>query len=139
MEMLTLTEKLALLGERINAPALTDIILRSLHFFDATIYLILFIVCSSWDVLEKKRPGFYIQVSLSCILNISRAIICVEVENKFLLNTCIWIFEFRIICKLLSFEFRKKSNWLSYLTVVSTDSFSLIILVGKLSDKLLHN
>ena len=47
MEMLTLTEKLALLGERINAPALTDIILRSLHFLDATIYLILFIVCSS--------------------------------------------------------------------------------------------
>ena len=55
MEMLTLTEKLALLGERINAPALTDIILRSLHFFDATVYLILFIVCSSWDVLENKK------------------------------------------------------------------------------------
>ena len=58
MEMLTLTEKLALLGERINAPALTDIILRSLHFFDATIYLILFIVRSSWDVLEKKKTWF---------------------------------------------------------------------------------
>ena len=118
-KMLTLTENLALLGERIQfspVPTLTDIILRSLLSFERTIDLILLKKECPWffknivvlEVFWKiRRPGSVSRFFLYCkylkSCNFCRS-------RKKMLDICIWVFVFRIIRKLLSFEFPKKNN-----------------------------
>ena len=87
-EMLTLTEKL------------TNV-LRSLYFFEGTIFLILLKKECPWffkkfvvlEMFWKIKKTWFLYPGFSCILNISRATIFVEVENK-----C-WIF----VSKFLNF------------------------------------
>ena len=96
-KMLTLTENLALLGERIQfwpVPTLTDIILRSLPSFEHTVDLILLEKECPWffknivvlEVFWKIKMTWFLYPDFSCILNISKATIFVELESK-----C-WIF-----------------------------------------------